>query len=285
MPTPSGELRVLGGLDLAGGTVSTSYLLAPTTGAVGPAASLAEPTHDAAGTLLGSSALVVGGGSVAPAAAVQLAPASATATVTVSGQLTVARADARAVTIGDTAYVVGGYDGPSMDTAVLATTDGRVFRQVATLPVPVRYPTLAVADGVVYVLGGQNAAGAPVPTVQEIDPHSGRAVVTGSLGVPLAASVATTVDGTIYLAGGLVTGPGGIVPTTAVFAYRPGAADVQHVATLPVAVANAGAARLGTRLYVLGGENAAGTPVDNAQVVTFTHGPAASARPASGPGR
>ncbi len=281
VPSNGGDLWVLGGLDTAGTTVATSYRLAPATGAVQAAGSLPVATHDAAGTLLGSSALVVGGGTSAPASEVQLATPSGGATVT--GQLAVARSDARAVTIGRTAYVVGGYDGPAMDTAVLATTDGRTFHQIASLPVAVRYPTVAVVGGTLYVLGGQNANGTPVATVQAVDVRKGSARVVGSLGIGLAASLATTVDGTVYLAGGLVdTSAGQGAATATVYAYVPGQrAGARAVAALPLAVANAGGTRLGNDLYVVGGEDAAGAPVDDVQVVRFTAAAGGAGTPTS----
>lgn len=271
VPSTSGSLWVLGGLDAAGGTVAASYRLDPRTGAVQPTAPLGEATHDAAGTLLGADALVVGGGTAAPASEVQIgAPGGAPGVV---GALGAARSDARAVTIGHTAYVVGGYDGLSMDSEVLATTNGRSWRVVADLPVPVRYPTLAVVGRSVYVLGGQSGAGTPVPTVQRVEPAAHRAVVVGSMGVPLEASVAARLDGTVYLAGGLVATAGGTTATGAVYAFSPGHLRLEKVASLPVPVANAGGAVLGGRLYVVGGEGASGAPVADVQAVSVAHRP------------
>ena len=66
------------------------------------------------------------------------------------------------MTIGTTAYVVGGYDGPSMDAEVLATNDGVQFNEVVALPVPVRYPAVAVLDKKIYVFGGEGRNGLPV---------------------------------------------------------------------------------------------------------------------------
>ena len=83
-----------------------------------------------------------------------------------------ARADAAALTIGATAFVVGGYDGRALDAEVLGTTDGLHFAQVAALPVPVRYPAVAALDGEIYVFGGQSGNGQPVRAVQVVDPGS-----------------------------------------------------------------------------------------------------------------
>jgi hypothetical protein len=262
--TASGALWVLGGLDAAGSTVATTYLLNPGDGAVEATAPLAEPTHDAAGALVGADALIVGGGAAAPAGAVQfVAPERS---VQVVAQLGSARADARAVTIGRVTYVLGGYSGQSMDSEVLETTDGRSWRVVTKLPVPVRYPTLAVVGRAIDVLGGQSSSGALVSTIQQVDTATHRAVVVGSMGVALAASVAGRLDGTVYLAGGLVGTPKGAVATRAVFELVPGE-PLRQVATLPVPVANAGGAVIGKKLYVVGGEGTAGEPLAYVQVV------------------
>ena len=89
------------------------------------------------------------------------------------------------MTIGRTAYVLGGYDGPSLDPEVLATSNGASFRDVTVLPVPVRYPAVATLGGLIYLFGGQSVDGRPVGTVQVVDPSAGTAQVIGRL--PLAA--------------------------------------------------------------------------------------------------
>lgn len=269
LPGPAGDLWVLGGLDASGATVTTSYLLAPGTGATRPATGLAEATHDAAGVLLGHGALVLGGGTSAPAGEAQMATPAGPASLV--GQLPQARSDLRAVSIGRTAYLVGGYDGPSMDATVLATTNGRSYTSVATLPDPVRYPTLAVVGGDIYVFGGQGPDGAPVSTIQRVDPRRHLAQVVGHLPVATEASVAGAIGGTVYLAGGLAAGTSGAPSATgAVYAYQATHGTLVRVATLPVPIDNAGGAVLGGRLYVLGGEGVSGTPSADAQVVEVT---------------
>ena len=98
---------------------------------------------------------------------------------TVIGQLPQPRSDAGAVTIGRTAYVVGGYDGTTADPQVLSTTDGSSFRQVGSLPVPVRYPAVAARGRMIYAFGGQRIGGAAgaIDDIQRIDTTSGRIAV------------------------------------------------------------------------------------------------------------
>src|SRR5439155_23878810 len=120
--------------------------------------------------------LVIGGGTAAPAGSTQIQTGDK---ATAGGALPQARADAGAVTIGNTAYVVGGYDGPALDREVLATTDGRRYRAVVALPVPVRYPALAALGSRIYVFGGLGANGRPSGAVQLVDPAGRTARVVG----------------------------------------------------------------------------------------------------------
>ena len=112
-------------------------------------------------------------------------------------------------TIGSTTYIVGGYDGLASDPVVLATNDGRTFRPVASLPVPVRYPAVAALNGKLYVFGGEAvsgpAAGRPVDSVQIVDPVDRQARVAGHLPEPLSGEVAVTINHCIYVAGGETT--------------------------------------------------------------------------------
>ena len=122
------------------------------------------------------------------------------------GSLPAPRSDAAAVTIGGTAYAVGGYDGSKPDASVLATTDGRTFTTVTALPVPVRYPAVAALDGMIYVFGGQAItgpnAGAAVNVIQAVDPARHMAAVIGRLPESLAGAAAVTLDGEVFVAGG-----------------------------------------------------------------------------------
>ena len=56
----------------------------------------------------------------------------------------------------------------------LATTDGRSYRSVASLQVPVRYPAVAAVAGKLYVFGGEaitgRQSGRPLTDIQEVDP-------------------------------------------------------------------------------------------------------------------
>ncbi len=179
------------------------------------------------------------------------------------GAPAVARADAGAVTIGRTAYVVGGYDGKAMEPEVVSTTDGRSYRPVVALPVPVRYPALAVLGSQIYVFGGLLANGHPSNAVQLVDPANRTAHVVGRLPKPLDGAAAGVLGGTVYLAGG----SNGRGPTSAVYAFEPGNASFLRAGSLRVPTANAGTAVSDGRLWIVGGESSGGRPTGDVQMV------------------
>jgi hypothetical protein len=129
-------LLIAGGLTQRAATTDAIAVLDPATGKLTLAGRLATPTHDAAGAIVAGRPYVFGGGVRASAAGVQALGPHRTATVT--GRLPGPRSDSAALTLGDTAYLLGGYDGTSYDANVLATTDGDHFRTVARQrPAPV----------------------------------------------------------------------------------------------------------------------------------------------------
>ena len=187
---------------------------------------------------------------------------------TTSGSLPRPRSDHSAVTIGNTTYIVGGYDGKGPDSEVWATTDGIHFSVAGNLAVPVRYAAVTAASGKIYLFGGEAVGGAEdgsaVTTVQIFDPARGRALVAGQLVQPVAGASAFELGGHVYLAGGVGnTAPataGGPVKlsetaTDAVWAWDPTSNRALAAGKLPVPVAYAGYAVTYGRGWILGGEN------------------------------
>jgi len=263
--TRPNQLLIAGGLSGSGSSDSGIYALDTKNGQLALIGSLGTATHDAAGSLLGTHALVFGGGNLAPSASTQGFTTSGSALG--SGSLPQARADAVGITVGATAYVIGGYDGPSLDAEVLATTDGLHFTNAATLPVPVRYPAAAVLGGKIYLFGGQASDGRPVRSVQVIDPSTHAASLIGELPIPLSGSVAANLGGTIYLAGGDSESGTALRPVASIFAFDPTSTTFPRAGALPLAVSNAGATVLGTRLWIVGGETAGGSPSSAVQMI------------------
>ena len=152
-----GRLLIAGGLTPSGASTDAVTALDPVTGATRPAGRLAEATHDAAGVALGGRMFVLGGGTVSSVPTIQaFSPGMPAAVV---GRLSRARSDSNGVSAGPIGYLVGGYDGTTVDPQVLATTDGQHFRVAARLPVPVRYAGTAAVAGLIWVFGGQTGGG------------------------------------------------------------------------------------------------------------------------------
>jgi putative pyrroloquinoline-quinone binding quinoprotein len=255
------KLVVLGGIGSSGSTTDGVDLLDPATGSLSSQRPLPQATHDAAAAALDGRVLVIGGGSAAPSRSTQIERGGKTVAGVALAQ---ARADASAVTVGHTAYVVGGYDGAAMDAEVVGTTDGRTYRSVAALPVPVRYPAVAALGPRLYVFGGLLRNGHATRTVQLVDPKARTARVVGRLPVAIDGAAAGALGGTIYLAGGR-TAAGRA--SSAVYAFEPRGSTFLRAGTLRVAVANAGAAVSRGRLWLVGGETGGGRPTAAVQVV------------------
>ncbi len=264
---PTGTLVLVGGLMATGTSATGAYRLDTSTGQLSAIGNLASPTHDAAAVVLGGTGLVFGGGDTAPSALAQgMSPGGASSQL---APLPQPRADAAGVVVGGVAYIVGGYSGLGFEPHVLATTTGDRYRWVATLPVPVRYPAVASVDGLIYVFGGLSAVGSPVRAIQVVNPVRRTAKVVGELPFGLAGASAGTLDGVIYLAGGSsATGAQATAqPVNDVFAFDTATRSVLRAGSLPVAVAYAGTAVSGNRLYLVGGEVAGGAPTSAVQFV------------------
>jgi hypothetical protein len=245
-----GNLLIIGGLNQRSVTTRVVTRLNTVTGRTTTAGRLAAASHDAAGAVLGGTPYLFGGGVTASLATVQSLRGRGTATV--AGQLPVPRSDASAVTLGGTAYLIGGYDDAAYDPAVLATSNGTVFRTVARLPVPVRYAAVAGTGRQVYVFGGQTPAG-PSRLIQRVDLATHRAAVVGRLPAPVTGATAFTLADRIFIAGGRA-GPGP-ASTRTVLAYNPARHSAVPAGTLPVPVSNAASAVIGGTAFVVGGSD------------------------------
>lgn len=257
------QLLILGGLTASDQSTAQILTLAVATGQHQQVGWLTGPLHDAAGAALGGRDLVLGGGEYVSVAGVQ-AVRSSLGRATLIGSLPQPRSDAAAVVIHHTAYVIGGYDGTSLDTAVLATTDGTGFARVATLAVPVRYPAVAAQDGRIYVFGGQTSSGAPTAVIQMINPatHVGERV--GRLPEAVTGATALVVAGVLFVLGGSTTVAGGTPPNPSIWAFDPATGSVRLAGRLQLPVAHASAVALAGRGWIVGGEGATG-PVARVQ--------------------
>jgi hypothetical protein len=277
VPLSPGAFLLAGGLDPQGRSSANLLLVDPARGTVTTVGQLPEATHDAGAARLRSEVLVFGGGQISSTALVQGVPlrnGRIAPPAQLVGALPAPRSDGVALGDGPRAVVVGGWDGASGDGAVVSTSDGSRFPVVADLPVPVRYPAVALLGQTLWVLGGLAtsgpAAGQPVATVQTVDLTSGRTQELSPLPEVVTGAGACTVDGQILLLGGRTTG----APNPTVWTLRPlpGAAGqplgvrIRPVGELTQAVAHAGVLCSGPTIWVLGGE-LDGRPLASVQVL------------------
>ena len=245
------SVLIFGGLTSTG---SSSRVLRfdPSTGAVTTDGHLAAGVHDAAAAIVGGRLLDFGGGDeVHTVGTVQAYVGQAGQVV---GHLPQSRSDLVAATVGSHSYVLGGFDGTNMTADVLATDDGITFRTVTQLPVPVRYPALAVVGNVIYLFGGQTSsqAGHQTATVQAVDVVAGTARVVGNLPQPLTEATAWVQGGAVLVAGGRQ----GSAAVSTVTRFDPSTGQSTAIGSLPRPTADAPVAVVGGVAYLFGGEGA-----------------------------
>jgi hypothetical protein len=290
----------MGGATSGGALASGIFTFNTSTGTLEHLANLTVPLEDASGAVIAGQDVVFGGSSGEALATVQGIPVpgsgtagpSGTSTVTLAtvlGTLPQPRADAQCVTVGATAYLVGGDDGTSTDPQVVATTDGRNFDTVASIPDPVRFAAVAALGKRLYIFGGQtmtaNGPSAPVDTIQMVDTASHRARIVGHLPEPLSEASAVTVGNQLLVIGGVTvqhrpgqspsptSGPGtsttgsySTVTVSSIWSFDPATDKMSQAAQLPEPVSQPGVAIIGSEAWVVGGQSN-GTPVSAVQVV------------------
>jgi hypothetical protein len=240
---------VSGGLTSSGATTASNISIDVRSGHVRALGSLASPVHDAGGALFDGAGFVVGGGQLVAGSLVQRI--GTTGKTGIVGRLPAVRADLSAVTIDGELVVVGGGTPARPDDRVLATTDGRHFRVIATLITGVRYAAVAAIDGLIYVIGGSTASG-DTRLIQVIDPHTGRVRVVGHLGHGLSHAAALVIGGTLLVAGGRSSGRA----QDSLMRFDATSGTVDTVAHLPYAASDMAAVVLGGTGYLIGGEAA-----------------------------
>jgi hypothetical protein len=213
--------------------------------------------------VLGNRVLVFGGGTESSTDEVQALPAAggavaANAGASDVGHLPTVRSDLGAVTIGDRAYVLGGYDGQTPIDSVLATADGTNFARIATLPDPARYIAVAALDGKIYAFGGEAASGGSSDAIQEVDPGAGTAHVIGRLPRPTSHAAAVVLGNYIYLLGGEANGVAG----DRILRFDPQSRRVTPAGRLPSPLSGGAATTVGSIGYLIGGTGPGGASHD-----------------------
>lgn len=240
------QVLICGGLRSAG-TTGSILALNLTTGRVRQVGSLATAVHDAGGAVINGAGYLFGGGrSVAGSAIQRIDGSGASALV---GALPAARADLAAAAVDGEIVIVGGGTPALTDGRILATSDGHDLRTIGRLLVPVRYPAVAVLDGLVYVIGGETPGG-DTSAIQELDPATGRVRIAGHLPHPLSHASALVIGTTIVVAGGRSAGRA----QNAVLRFAARTGSVSVVSRLPVPASDMAAVVVDGVGYLIGGE-------------------------------
>jgi N-acetylneuraminic acid mutarotase len=152
---------------------------------------------------------------------------------------------------------------------ILRTTDGVTFTRVGTLPVPVRYPAVAVVGTAVYLFGGvsNSARGIDTPAVQRFDTERGVVDTVAQLPTSLSHASAVVLRGRVFLLGGYVDNS---TLSNQIVRFDPATGSSTAVGTLPAPVSDAAAVVVGGRGYLVGGEGADRTPRATVTVLTPT---------------
>ena len=245
-----GRIVLAGGLDANGHSAAGVFTLAPATGRLTELGSVPQAFHDAAGAILGRNVLVFAGGPVTGTNVVQSFDLRSKQG-RVTSHLPRALSDLSAAVVGGKIYLVGGYDGVAAQRTIYETSDGRTFRVAGRLPVGLRYPAVTTVGNAVLIAGGESSKG-PVPTVYRFDPSTRKIRVLARLPVPLGHAAAFAFRTDFYVAGGRDRGDRALRSVYVVDSLR---GRVRAMPPLPTAVADAGAARVGGNVWLVGGWN------------------------------
>ncbi len=150
---------------------------------------------------------------------------------------------------------------------ILRTTDGTTFTKVGALPVPVRYPAVAVVGRAVYLFGGvsNSERGIDTAAVQRFDTATGAIDTVAQLPASLSHASAVVLGGRVYLLGGYVNNT---TLSAQVVAFDPVTGSSSSVGTLPAAVSDAAAVVIGHRGYLVGGQGTDRAPRATVTIVT-----------------
>ncbi|MEZ5322086.1 MAG: hypothetical protein R2698_08455 [Microthrixaceae bacterium] len=201
-----GDIALLvGGLDPLRASIPNIARVDLRTGRSTVVGRLPRAMHDTAVTTLRGRALVMGGAFRNRIYGATYA-VDGRGRVFEQGRLPHARAGAGAASAADGSFAVlaGGRqrNGPSID--VLRTVDGRTFETIGRLLHPVEHPGVVVADGAVWVVGGE-VDGIPQAFVQRVDLSSGTTVEGAPLPQALSAASVFVAGGSVFVAGGRTT--------------------------------------------------------------------------------
>jgi Kelch motif len=182
--------------------------------------------------------------------------------VTVRRQVAVPeKRGAAAIRVAGATYLIGGTRrtarGSRVPVASVLRTVGRgAPTRVAKLRTPVAGAAGAVVGDRLYAIGGRLANGRPSNEVQEYDIATEHSVIAARLPRAIASASALTLDGYVYLLGG-ITSTG---PTGTILRFDPWHDSVARAGHLPVRASGGRAAAVRSRRGYLVGASVPGAP-------------------------
>jgi len=254
------------------GTASISRTAATATGPATPASpstvaslqsrtaslSLPAPRYRTTGAAIGNDFYVLGGldAAGAPSADVYRVQPSASK-VTLAGHLGTPTSGGAAVASGAKILVFGGGGGAPLNLVQLFDPATGTAAKAGAMPHPRTEATATQVGNEIIVLGGSDATG-PVPEILATADGSSFHVV-GKLVTPVRAPAVAAVGTTVYIFGGVLSGPDSTGTfTPAVQSYNISTGLSKTVGTLPAPLAHAWAVALGDQVFVIGGSTPSG---------------------------
>jgi hypothetical protein len=220
-----------------------------------PLFSLAAPLRDPASAALGTGRFVLIGGLDAAdtsSAGIEVADLHG---LLHSFALPLAQHDAQGAALGRDVYVFGGGSFSELDHILSFDPARGVVQSVGSLPQAQSDVAVAQSGGTAYVVGGYDGTNW-LDTILAWRPGSSVRVVA-HLPVGLRYSAVSAIDGRLLIIGGST--PDGA--TDAIYRFDPASGRVQRIGRLPHPVTHAGAATLGSSVYLVGGRgNVLDTP-------------------------
>jgi N-acetylneuraminic acid mutarotase len=209
--------------------------------------SLPAPLRDPASAVLGSGHFVLLGGLDAAdssSAGIELADLHG---VLHTISLPLAQHDAQGAQLGGVVYVFGGGSFSELDHIVSFDPVRDLVHTVGVLPRAQSDVAVTASDGTAYVVGGYDGT-TWLDTILAWRPGTAARVVA-HLPVGLRYAAASTVHGQVVIIGGST--PTGA--SDAVYRFNPANGLVRQIGRLPQPITHAGAATLGSFVYLVGG--------------------------------
>jgi len=180
--------------------------------------------------------------------------------------LPTARSDLVLVPFADSLYAIGGVGAEGVSPATERFDSlGGTWVGLAPKPTAVSEARGAVLGGHIYIPGGRDAQGQPLPTTEVYLVERDQWASAAALPRPLSGYALTSFEGKLYLFGGW----DGLQYRAEILRYDPGLDRWEEIGRLPFPWGYAGAVAIGSRILLIGGINADG-PLN----VTLDYSPA-----------